>query len=264
MEKANRVYFFITFPRTGSTTLTRYFHERDDMEICHEPSIAPYDKTHWGEVTATWWNDTSYNTYEESVKAIVEASKKRDVFIKDIVWSAHEFLQSNEWKSAEKELNVKYYMLIRDAESILVSFAENAKLSGQTCNSEELITLINYRKMIEIANIVNVEKVFRYEDVSRDITMVSKALGISRLEKEEWASISPEDVIESWREGKKLKFFDLWHGRGIRSRSMKPSRTLTMEDSSSPKVIEEAMRVLMPDIEEFFEAVKGKILKRGN
>ncbi|MFJ4144346.1 sulfotransferase family protein [Pseudomonas sp. NPDC089734] len=91
----NRMVGLWAHPRSRSTVLERVFIERKDFEVFHEP-FAHMAFTPSSSIPSDDWDDQFPHTYEGIKEVLVEATKTRNVFHKDMCYHCVEDLKKDE------------------------------------------------------------------------------------------------------------------------------------------------------------------------
>ncbi len=151
----NKIIILVSPPRSLSTAFLRMMESRGDFYIMHEPLIKPYDFIHYPELTKDWFRTEALSTYQEVKNTIIEKSKTRNVFIKEMGFSAREFLLHDD---LIKKDNIYVVFLLRNPHHVVISFY-NALNKVSTAQIPHFENLIGYKATWELfENVATIAK----------------------------------------------------------------------------------------------------------
>lgn len=90
-SEENKIVILISTPRSLSTGFLRMMEAREDFEIFHEPTNAPYDAVHAREFYELYFRDDCFKSYDEITECILAQAKNSNVFVKEVAFSLSEY-----------------------------------------------------------------------------------------------------------------------------------------------------------------------------
>lgn len=115
----HKIVYMLSGPRSLSTVFLRIIESRGDFTIYHEPTLPIYDKVHLPEMTADWFHEDSYTTFEDVKENIFQSAKSSHVFIKDMASSSQESLLND--PAFMEDPAVHFVFLVRNPHAIAIS-----------------------------------------------------------------------------------------------------------------------------------------------
>ncbi len=263
-----KIVFCISPARCGSTALIRWF-EKLGFSIYHEPSIKPFNYACNDNFTEEWYDSgKGFNTFNDITHSILEESKTRDVFIKDMIFSVYYWFLVNE-RNHDPYLNVLlnkciFLFLIRDPHDSIKSLSmKEPSWNDILDNCTDYNQMVKLYKYVSKPNIIISEELYgskesREKVLSRICDLINIKFDSKTLI---WDAKSSDFDGQEWREAKKPELFKHWHGDAIKSQGFRimPKRKEDhdMHNYDTNQSWQKQVKGAMP-IYEFFLSENGK------
>jgi hypothetical protein len=215
------VIYLISPPRARSTILFRALQAQLPTLTCfHEPSQAVHDKETGITYAADWWQKDAFTSYSEIQNAILSASEKGPVLVKEMSFACHncltpEYLQHN---------NLYFMLMVRNPLQTIASFYKQVENENNLI-PEIFVEDIGFRGLLELhqrvktycpnpPSIINNEE---FKDPESLFRKIFAKVNISIEPKLNWDSLAPDFDPTEWHEQKKPELTQYWHGPAISS-----------------------------------------------
>ena len=212
----------LSLPRCRSVMILQSVFAAGSYDIClHEPTIRPYDTIHFSVITADWFIDgfvdfTHLETYLEN-----NVKQGKHIFIKDMVFSCAEWLTTTQLWERIGEPTILLWL--RNPCDGLISFFR----MSQDISDERIVDqLCNYESMLKLRN----ELGFRIHILDSDtlvsqpaeyLAMIAKRLDRPVFGNTTWQPLTHAQMVEHWKEGKRIDLVTRWHGDALTSAGFK-------------------------------------------
>jgi len=215
-----KIVYLISPPRSLSVAFLRMMEARGDFYIMHEPSQQAYDLIYYPELTKNWFKENTPRTFQEVKQNIFSKSKKANVFVKEMSFVVHDFLQKD--IELVKNKNVYFIFMIRNPHHSVISFYNkvNDVVDGFS-------DLIGYKACYEIFQDIkkrgaNFPIIIYSEDLytrpSDTVKYLCKHIGIPFKESSlHWSDLGENFSGEPWSEIKHKELARHWHREAMRS-----------------------------------------------
>ena len=124
----HKIVYSVSTPRALSTAFTRVWEAAGEYDIYFEPSYTPYNFSNKS-MTEDKVQEGIPKTFEELKNHFFEAAKTSHVFTKEIGYTVHEFLLSDQ--KFVKDPRVQFIFLIRNPHHSLISWHRLHDRSGK-------------------------------------------------------------------------------------------------------------------------------------
>lgn len=219
----HKIVYLVSGPRALSTLFMRMMYSRGDFTVFSEASLCAYDRIHYPEYTKQWFRDGALDTYEQVKEAIYAAHTKGNVFVKEMSFSAYEFLQQHPEMISDPA--VHFVFLVRDPHHTAISLYRKA---GEIVPG--MSNILGLEKLYDIYNQVkksnpNEARVIFSEDFytfpKRTMATVWMQLGLPYSDKAfSWEKNDGVFDPTKWNDQKRPQFVEHWHDRAIFSDKM--------------------------------------------
>ena len=216
------IIYQISTPRSGSTAALRCFETQGVFEIFHEPSIKPHEfKKRWGLTSFMFRSDHPIDTFPQLESTLLETSKYRPIYVKDIAYSSIDWLKQS---SLLTNPQVHFVFLIRNPYDQLVSLCKQfssmnipPKMVGDVYDYQLLADLIEVcrSKAPNRTLVMETECLCQYPEKMMNI--ISNQVGISLPIELTWNPKCDHFDGSEWHESKKPDSFRKWHRDAISS-----------------------------------------------
>ncbi len=237
-SEENKIVILISTPRSLSTGLLRMMEARQDFEIFHEPTNAPYDAVHARDFYELNFRDDCFKSFEEVTETILAQSKTSNVFVKEVAFSLPEHLTVNN----PLLQNSRFVFLIRKPQDVILSFYRKG------VPVSHLSEFTGYRQIYELFELIETHAkhptyLIYSEDLGEhpleSVASFCNHVGISfKPESLTWEDLGSEFTGHKWRDGKISEAVQHWHGNAIRSTCFVPLKTAETDSDGTPTFIE--------------------------
>lgn len=235
MAKLGNLHISLSLPRCRSVTLLQSVYAAKSYDIVlHEPTVRPNDALNNRELTRDWYigGFASFRELEDYLETNIKAGK--NVFIKDMVFSASEWLQTTKlWERIPKPTVLLW---IRNPKDVITSFNRviaDMKIDNMTS------MLCNYNSMLDLHTAVKTKfRTLVYDsDVlvatpERYLKIIAVNLDMPVFGVLSWQPITAEQMVEYWKESKKKEHVFRWHSDAINSSGFTSAKVTA--DESDP------------------------------
>ncbi|MDP1609294.1 MAG: hypothetical protein Q8L98_08295 [Chlamydiales bacterium] len=238
LSAENKIIFLISTPRSLSVGFLRMMQARQDFEIFHEPTNAPYDAIHYKEFYEENFREDCFRSFDEITETIFEKAKDSNVFVKEVVFSFQEFLTSDHPLLEAAD----FVFLVRKPQDVILSFYRKG------VPPSILHELVGHEQILKVFDFVTAHaKKSPYllfsEDLGEspweEIPLFCKHVGIPfKPESLSWEDLGSEFTGLQWRDGKKAEAVHYWHGDAIRSSCFAALKTEEVDEEGSPTFAE--------------------------
>lgn len=117
-----KIIYLISTPRSCSTVCLRMMEASGEFVVMNEPAIYPFITSSSADRTLTegWFHSSSYETFDEMKRHIINQASESNVFVKEICFFVEDFLlHDNEFVSNP---NVHFVFLIRNPHDLIISY----------------------------------------------------------------------------------------------------------------------------------------------
>jgi adenylylsulfate kinase len=237
-DSTHKIVYMISPPRSMSVAFTRMMQARGDFTIFHEPSQYAYNIVHYPELTASWYKEGTYRTFEEVKSALFKAAEQRQVFAKEMISGVENFLL-NDLEFVQNP-QVHFVFLMRNPHPTAVSFYNKLEFY-----SEDFNIWLGYKTQYEIfqffkKHAANQPILIFTEDLYNDPEKTVKAF-CSRLdipfipESLQWESLGAGFTGEKeWHELKVPHHTHHWHHEAINSNGFGKPRSYEVDAEGNP------------------------------
>lgn len=233
-SEPTKTIFLISSPRSLSVGFLRMMQARQDFEIFHEPSNAPYDKIYYQEFYAETFRANSFQSFEEATQAILEKAKTSNVFIKDVSFCCAGLLTKDNplLKSAH------FAFLIRKPQDVILS------LYRRKCPVGFIQNVAGYEPLYALFKLVKDHGkyppyLFLSEDLgsnpSQAVAKFCECMEIAfKPESLHWEDLGWQFDGLQWHDGKIPEAIHHWHGDAIHSTCFLPLSTAEIDEEGVP------------------------------
>lgn len=236
--EANQIIYLISPPRSLSVAFMRMMEARGDFQIFNEPSQFAYVTAADRDYALTWFDPSSYQTFEEVKHAIFTAAKKTNVFVKEMSFAAEKFLLEDPLFIQNE--NIHFVFLMRNPHHTVMSFYNK---------SNQIFDLMTY--FIGYEPLYNIYKKVKSEAKQKPIIILSEDLYshpeetiqtlCSRLEIPyrpealHWESLDHTfNAKEKWHELKTPQLTFHWHSDAMQSTHFGAPHNYKVNDHGEP------------------------------
>lgn len=229
-----KTIFLISTPRSLSSGFMRMMQERNDFEIFHEPTNAPFHIMHDQSYYDETYRTDSFQSYNEILESILTENKKSNVFIKDLSFTCHEFLT----KENPLLQSAHFAFLVRKPQDVILSLYQK----GLPPSIAQEVA--GYQKFYELFELV--EKHGKYppylffsEDLGKNpektVASFCEHMGIAfKPESLTWKALGDQFEGEEWHDRKKIEAIQHWHADVIQSTCFVSLRTAEIDSDGVP------------------------------
>jgi len=236
--RPHKIIYLVSGPRSLSVAFTRMMYARGDFEIFHEPSLYAYTSARYPEFASLTYAEDGFKSFEEVKRAILAASIKNPVFVKEISSSAAEFIA----KDAEFMQNeqVHFVFLARNPHHSTISFYKKIYQIPP-----DFPHLIGLEPLYQLYTAVKEKAkhppiVILSEDLyskpEKTVDIFCKMVGIKPLPHAlSWENLGAKfDGKSEWHDVKKTASLAHWHGRALQSEGFRKPASYEVDVQGEP------------------------------
>ena len=224
----NKIVYIISAPRSLSTASLRMFANRDDFKAFIDSSCPIYFKKHYPEEYSSLFIENPYQSIDEIKKDFIEANKDSHIVVKDMSYSAHDFLVNDQ--EFVQNPNLHFIFLIRNPYDIQLSiYKKEHDVSGPYCDVVGTKKLYNIYQAVKEQNPNKIHLLFvdefsknprpYLEEILEDINLPFTEKSVS------WESIDKNTLMKQWHQKSKPFVSELWYDVALQSTHIMPLTT---------------------------------------